>query len=117
MAWAAPTMANPLLKRVHPRASFCLTSRGGTMPEGDSVGDPVAIDEAVNDLARRHHPKGEPLMAVVIAPLAEGIARVATEALTHGLGPRVSPERARGFERMVASVMLLEGPREAAETA
>ena len=33
--------------------------------------------------------------------------RVATEVLTHEVGPRVSPERSRGFERMAASALLL----------
>ena len=33
--------------------------------------------------------------------------QVATEVLTHQVGPRVSPERARGFERMAASALLL----------
>jgi hypothetical protein len=33
--------------------------------------------------------------------------QVATEVLTHEVGPRVSPERARGFERAAASALLL----------
>ena len=36
--------------------------------------------------------------------------QVATEVLTHEVGPRVSPERARGFERMAASALLPHGP-------
>ena len=35
--------------------------------------------------------------------------RVATAVLTHGAGPRVSPERSREFERMAASARLLSG--------
>jgi hypothetical protein len=35
--------------------------------------------------------------------------QVATEVLTHEVGPRVSPERARGFERAAASALLLPG--------
>ncbi len=34
--------------------------------------------------------------------------QVATAVLTHEVCPRVSPERARGFERMVASTLLLQ---------
>ena len=33
--------------------------------------------------------------------------QVATEVLTHQVGPRVSPERSRGFERIAASALLL----------
>ena len=33
--------------------------------------------------------------------------QVATEVLTHEVGPRVSPERSRGFERMAATALLL----------
>lgn len=33
--------------------------------------------------------------------------QVATDVLTHEVGPRVSPERSRGFERIAASVLLL----------
>jgi hypothetical protein len=33
--------------------------------------------------------------------------QVATSVLTHEVGPRVSPERARGFERAAASALLL----------
>ena len=33
--------------------------------------------------------------------------QVATEVLTHEVGPRVSPERSRAFERMAASALLL----------
>ena len=33
--------------------------------------------------------------------------QVATAVLTHEVGPRVSPERARGFERVAASALLL----------
>ena len=36
--------------------------------------------------------------------------QVATAVLTHEVGPRVSPERARGFERVVAGAILLSGP-------
>jgi Domain of unknown function (DUF932) len=39
--------------------------------------------------------------------------QVATAVLTHEVGPRVSPERARGFERMAASALLLPGTRPA----
>ena len=35
--------------------------------------------------------------------------QVATEVLTHEVGPRVSPERARGFERIAARALLLSG--------
>ena len=35
--------------------------------------------------------------------------QVATEVLTHQVDPRVSPERARGFERAAASALLLPG--------
>ena len=35
--------------------------------------------------------------------------QVATEVLTHEVGPRVSPERARSFERVAASALLLPG--------
>ena len=35
--------------------------------------------------------------------------QVATEVLTHEAGPRVSPERSRGFERMAAGMLLLPG--------
>ena len=41
--------------------------------------------------------------------------QVATEVLTHEVGPRVSPERARGFERRAGEV-LLEGRRDATVT-
>ena len=33
--------------------------------------------------------------------------QVATEVLTHEVGPRVSPERSRAFERIAASALLL----------
>lgn len=33
--------------------------------------------------------------------------RTAAEVLSHEAGPRVSPERSRGFERMAASALLL----------
>ena len=44
-----------------------------------------------------------------------GAYLVATEVLTHKVGPRVSPERSRGFERMAAGALLQTGhhpPRE-----
>lgn len=37
------------------------------------------------------------------------VYQVTTEVLTHEVGPRVSPERARGFERIAASALLLPG--------
>jgi hypothetical protein len=37
--------------------------------------------------------------------------QVATAFLTHEAGPRVSPERSRGFERAAASALLLWGPK------
>ena len=37
---------------------------------------------------------------------------VATEILSHDVGPRVSPERSRAFERMAASALLLPGRKE-----
>lgn len=36
-----------------------------------------------------------------------------TAELTHEVGPRVSPERSRSFERMAASGLLLSGREEA----
>ena len=36
-----------------------------------------------------------------------GAYQVATEVLTHQVGPRVSPERSRAFERIAASALLL----------
>ncbi len=38
--------------------------------------------------------------------------QVATAVLTHEVGPRVSPERARSFERMAASALMLPGREE-----
>lgn len=49
------------------------------------------------------------LVTVLRAPLAEGIARLATEVLTYEVGLHVSPERSRAFERIAASVLLLPG--------
>ena len=34
--------------------------------------------------------------------------QVATAVLTHEVGPRVSPERARAFERIAASALLIQ---------
>ena len=44
-----------------------------------------------------------------IAPLSRWTAyQIATAVLTHEVGPRVSPERSRAFERVAASALLLQ---------
>ena len=42
--------------------------------------------------------------------------QLATEVLTHEVGARVSPERARGFERVAAGALLLRGHQENPES-
>ncbi len=83
------------------------SSNGREMKSGETTGSPAA------GLPRAH--------ASLIGARVEALAthnalltrwasyQVATAVLTHEVGPRVSPERSRGFERIAAGTLLLTG--------
>ena len=60
---------------------------------------PLSLGVVIKHLAPRH--------GSLLARSAREPSRLATEILTHDVGPRVSPERSRGFERAAASALLL----------
>ncbi|MGD1098835.1 MAG: DUF932 domain-containing protein [Thermoplasmata archaeon] len=82
----------------------------------DAMGDEVLAEDVTPLLIAAGLPR---VYATTIGARAEAAAshnalltrwsayQVATEILTHEVGPRVSPERSRGFERAAASALLI----------